>query len=157
MCGNPVCRRVLTLDVHHMERVADKGSDSAEDFLPLCPNCHALHHQGEIPVASIRTWKMLALALNEAFDRRSVDMLLALHKLEQIWRLTGDGALQLAPLVAAGLVHVRRYPEGRIGGRLPVSEMMYLAELTAKGKLFVDAWRKGDQSAAVVLSPRPAV
>jgi hypothetical protein len=155
-CGNPTCRHVLTLDIHHMVRVADKGPDTAENLLALCPNCHSLHHRGEIPTASIRAWKMLVLALNEAFDTRSVDVLLALDKLGVVKRLTGDGIVTLAPLVAAGLVNVREYPEGRSGGKFATYDLMYLAELSEKGRLLVEGWKKGDQEAALAPNVSPA-
>ena len=79
-CANPVCRTILTLDIHHLVPVADDGGNAPDNLLALCPNCHALHHRAEIPADSIRAWKMLLLALNEAYDRRSVDLLLALDK-----------------------------------------------------------------------------
>ncbi|MBW1992993.1 MAG: HNH endonuclease [Deltaproteobacteria bacterium] len=82
-CGNPVCRTILTLDFHHLIPVSREGSNRLENLLPLCPNCHALHHKGEIPIESIRSWKMLLLALNEAFDRRSIDLLLAIESIGQ--------------------------------------------------------------------------
>jgi len=43
-CGNPVCRTILTLDIHHLTRI-EGGPNTAENLLPLCPNCHAQHHQ----------------------------------------------------------------------------------------------------------------
>ena len=148
-CGNPVCRHVLTLDIHHLTYVSKGGPDTAENLLPLCPNCHALHHRGEIPEASVRAWKMLLLALNEAFDRRSVDVLLALDRQGPIKRLTGDGVISLAPLVAGGVVSVREYYHEIGGGMISQHEQMYLAELSDKGKLLVEGWKKGDQAAAV--------
>ena len=155
-CGNPVCRHILTLDIHHLVYLADGGPDTADNLLALCPNCHALHHKGEIPASSIRAWKMLLLALNEAFDRKSVDVLLALDNLGPIKRLTGDGVVSLAPLVAAGLVNVRDYPHFIVGGMNQQSQFMYLAELSDKGKLLVEGWKNGDQATAVGPTPPQA-
>lgn len=152
-CGNPVCRHVLTLDIHHLTYVSKGGPDTAENLLPLCPNCHALHHRGEIPEVSVRAWKMLLLALNEAFDRKSVDVLLALDKQGLIKRLTGDGVISLASLVAAGVVSVREYWHEIGGGMVSQHEQMYLAELSEKGRLLVEGWKKGDQAAAVSVAP----
>jgi len=67
-CGNPACHSVVTLDIHHLEQVSAGGGDTAENLLPLCPNCHALHHRGVIPADSIRAWKLLLLTINEAYD-----------------------------------------------------------------------------------------
>ena len=156
-CGNPVCRHVLTLDIHHLTYVSNEGQDTPDNLLPLCPNCHALHHKGEIPEASVRAWKMLLLALNEAFDRRSVDILLALDKKGQIKRLTGDGVIKLAPLMAAGMVKIGESSHEITGSFALQSfnqhEQMYVAELSDKGKLLVDGWKKGDQAAAVGFVP----
>jgi hypothetical protein len=138
-CGNPICRDLITLDIHHLINVSESGPDTAENLLPLRPNCHALHHSGKIPATSLRAWKMLLLALNEAFDRKSIDILLALDKLGEISKITGDGVCNLAPLVAAGVVNIRR-----------ISTMnMYGASLSEKGKLLVESWKNGDQSAAI--------
>src|SRR5262245_54602352 len=79
-CANPVCRMVLTLEIHHLEQVSDGGSNQPSNLLPLCPNCHTLHHKKIIPLSSLRAWKHLLLALNQAFDTRLVDLLLTLRK-----------------------------------------------------------------------------
>jgi hypothetical protein len=110
MCGNPVCRTIVTLDIHHLVPVSDSGNNEPENLLVLCPNCHALHHRGGVPVESLRTWKMLLLALNEAFDRHSVDLLLALD-ITGIVYVSGEGVLECASLIAAGLVE--RLPVNR--------------------------------------------
>jgi len=144
MCANPVCRTVLTLDIHHMEYVSEGGSNSADNLLPLCPNCHALHHSGEIPRESIRTWKMLLLSLNEAFNRKAIDILLALDKLGWIM-MSGDGLLETAPLVASGLVTATCHQEVSAG----VRHVSYELKFAEKGRLFIDAWKRGDQRAAV--------
>src|SRR5688572_27873411 len=108
-CANPICRRVITLDLHHVVYVSEAGTGTPENLLALCPYCHALHHKGEIPTASIRAWKLFLLALNEAFDRKAVDMLLALDSLKTVLRLSGDGVLGLSSLIARGLVEIRDY------------------------------------------------
>ena len=40
-CANPVCRHILTLDVHHLDYVSDGGSNTPYNLLPLCPNPYA--------------------------------------------------------------------------------------------------------------------
>ena len=49
MCANPACRRILVLELHHIEWVKDGGGNEPSNLLPLCPNCHALHTAGHIP------------------------------------------------------------------------------------------------------------
>jgi hypothetical protein len=151
-CSNPRCRYPLTLDVHHLHYVSEGGSDDPANLLPLCPTCHQEHHAGKIPTDSLRAWKILLLAINEAFDRRSVDMLLAVFRHECIKRITGDGVLQLAPLIASGLVNVREYyQEYNAGTGAQAFTQEYLAELTDKGRLFVQGWLNGDQRTVIPL------
>ncbi len=141
-CANPACRTILTLDIHHLEYVAVGGGDTADNLLPLCPDCHTLHHQGFIPAESVRAWKMLLLALNEALDRHSVELLLLLERVKQHF-VSGDGVLQFASLIAAGLV------EWGGSERTPDKSFYHMVELTEKGKQFVAGWKKGDQQAAL--------
>jgi hypothetical protein len=154
-CSNPACRYPLTLDVHHLYYVSQGGSDLAENLLPLCPNCHTEHHHGNVPTESLRAWKMLLLALNEAFDRRSIDLLLAIDRLGKINWLSGDGLAGYSSLFASGLVTIRESWEVTTigGGRHSGQTLVYVATLSDKGKLFVEGWKKGDQRAAIELPP----
>jgi hypothetical protein len=147
MCANPACRTPLTLDIHHMEYVSDGGGNEAANLLPLCPNCHALHHRHEIPNDSIRSWKMLLVTINEGFDRSTISLLLLLEKLAYI-RLSGDGLLRCAPLVATSFVSVENR-HGPSGGIFLGEVLEYTVTLSDKGRLFVEAWKRGDQQAAV--------
>jgi len=150
-CGNPCCRHPLTLDVHHLLYVSEAGASGPDNLLPLCPNCHAMHHRNDISTDSLRAWKMLLLGLNQAFDRRSIDMLLAIDQLKgkEVKLISGDGVFDYAPLIASGLVCVRetwlQTTTGRSG-----QTMMYTAQLTEKGQLFLEGWKKGNQEAAIV-------
>jgi hypothetical protein len=149
-CANPYCRYPLTLDVHHLHYVSEGGSGDADNLLPLCPTCHTEHHRGSVPIESLRAWKMLMLAINEAFDRRSVDLLLTIERLGKITRISGDGIVDYAPLVASGLVDI-----GEVWVQEGVSigaTQTYQATLTEKGKLFIEGWKKGDQRAAIGLN-----
>jgi hypothetical protein len=109
-CANPCCRYPLTLDIHHLYYVSEGGSNLAENLVPLCPNCHTEHHNGNIPTDSLRAWKMLLLALNEAFDRHSIDLLLTIDKVGYIDWISGDGVHTYAPLVASNLISIERRP-----------------------------------------------
>ena len=137
-CANPACRMVLTLDVHHLDQVSDGGANEPANLLALCPNCHALHHRGTIPVASLRAWKHLLLALNHAFDNRLVDLLLTLSQHERIW-VSGDGVLRCAAGIASGLISV----ETRVNAD------NYFVCLTPKGRTFVAEWKAGNETAAI--------
>jgi hypothetical protein len=85
------------------------------------------------------------LSLNEAFDRRSVDLLLALDKVKDGLLVSGDGVLTCAPLVASEMVQIEPiYHE--VGDGL---DAVYHVDLTNKGRAFVHAWKRGDQAAAI--------
>jgi HNH endonuclease len=146
-CGNPVCRCILTLDIHHLEPVSANGADTADNLLALCPTCHALHHRGEIPVASIRAWKMLQLAVNEAYDRKTIDLLFALDRTGPVF-VSGDGLLACAALVASGLVAVSTWGEQSLtpsGYNIP----SYRLSLGQRGESLLAAWKEGNQAAAI--------
>jgi hypothetical protein len=102
MCGNPRCRHILTLELHHIVWVRDGGNNEPSNLLCLCPNCHALHTRGHIPQQAIIHWKGTLEALNRAFSRESRDLRLYLHKTQSkgIW-YTGDGLLRFAGLISA--------------------------------------------------------
>ncbi len=104
-CGNPACRNVITLDLHHIEYVSEGGGDDPSNLLVLCPYCHSMHHAGNIPLEAIRLWKGLLIALNQAFDRQGMELLLFLYKTNanQLW-YSADGVLSFAGLIGAGLV-----------------------------------------------------
>lgn len=150
-CGNPACRWILTLDIHHMELVSQGGKDTADNLLPLCPNCHAQHHAGDIPVQSIRAWKMLLLALNQAFDRRSIDLLTMMYKKNTAILLSPDGLIDhCTALLGADLVYYSMREAIRPGCSVPAA---YQVMLTDKGKAFVSAWCDGDQAKAIAAMP----
>jgi len=98
-----------------------------------------------IPGESLRAWKFLLLALNEAYDRRSVDLLLTLDKLGKML-CSGDGVVNFAPLIASQLVSCSG------GGQvtpLDLTKYAYYLSLSEKGIAFVSAWKAGDQKTAV--------
>jgi len=157
-CSNPACRHPLTLDVHHLYYSSEGGSDSADNLLPLCGNCHDEHHVGKIPTESLRAWKMLLLAMNAAFDRRSIDILLVLAQSNFIDWVTGDGVPNYAALAASNFITIAQPPHQtfRAGGGGNQMQLLDRISLSEKGRLFVEHWKKGDQRAAIELIPLPA-
>jgi hypothetical protein len=147
-CSNPACRYPLTLDVHHLYYVSKGGSNSADNLLPLCPNCHTEHHNGNIPTDSLRAWKMLLVTMNEAFDRRAIDLLIVIDRIGFVYGIDANGLADYASLVASNLVNLET---GYNHGQWTVLSGVkgYVASLTDKGKAFIDAWKKGDQKAAI--------
>jgi hypothetical protein len=148
LCANPACRYILVIDVHHIVHVSKGGGNKPSNLLALCRNCHGLHHQGVITEESVRAWKMILLALNEAFDRQCVDVLLLLDKMEEL-RAPPDALLGIASLISANLVEaVFDSPTNpRYTGQT------YRLMLSDRGRAFVDGWRRGDQGAAGLAEP----
>lgn len=151
MCGNPTCHHILTLELHHMVWVKAGGSNDATNLIALCPNCHSLHTKGFISDSAIRHWKGILHALNHAFNKESMDLLLFLHKAadQAIW-YSGDGLLKFAGLIAAGFAHIvsTQLAVGvRYGNSLPTSPptSTHQIQLSEKGRALVDAWLKGDE------------
>jgi hypothetical protein len=151
-CGNPTCGRILTLEIHHIVWVKDDGGNESSNLLALCPNCHSLHTRGDIPQEAIRHWKGMLLALNHAFDRESMDLLLFLHRTreDEIW-YSGDGILRFARLLAAGLVELAN-PLQQYGWCFESilakpSVSVHQVRLTDAGIQLMEAWLSGDEKA----------
>jgi hypothetical protein len=153
-CANPGCRTIITLDIHHIEYVSKGGGNGAANLLPLCPTCHALHHSGQIPLESIRAWKMLLLSLNDSFSRIAVDLLLALDHLgRKPVLITTDTILMMGSLIASGLITVTHPSAGTIPDQ-DFNQSRFVS-LSDKGRTFVAAWKAGKQAEAVNLSSAP--
>ena len=153
-CANPVCRNVLTLELHHIDWVRDGGGNDASNLIALCANCHLLHTKGHVPKDAIHAWKSLLLSLNNP-NRMSADLLLVLYDEEKRvtapgdesekpppFRFSGDGLGILAGLITSRLVEISRRFSGvnLYGGGNPSFEV----RLTPRGRQLVAAWRKGD-------------
>jgi hypothetical protein len=150
-CANPVCRYPLTLHMHHIEYVSEGGTNDAWNILVLRTRCHEEHHREQlIPRSAIRAWKQLLMTLNAAFDRRAVDILLALHKLGRVW-MSGDGFVHCAPLIASGLVDFEQVGKGSWSPELPNPPCSVC--LSPRGSGFVEAWKAGDQKKARLAAP----
>jgi hypothetical protein len=150
-CANPTCRNILTLQLHHIVWVKDDGGSEPTNLIALCGHCHDLHTHGHIPVSAIRHWKGILHALNHAFNKASMDLLLYLNQpeIENVW-YTGDGLLRFSGLIAAGLVELAasQYSVGvRFGNSPPTAPptTAVRVKLTEKGRLLVEAWLKGDE------------
>lgn len=140
-CGVPTCRTILALDLHHMVQVSDDGDDVVGNLLALCPTCHALYHRGEIKRDSIYIWKSVLVSLTKAFDVFALDQLLFLDKPETVnLRVSGDGVLSFARLIAAGLATFELKSQN---GPL----LIYSVNLTPSGKQLVSAWSSGNREA----------
>jgi hypothetical protein len=155
MCGNPTCRHILTLELHHMTWVKDGGDNIALNLLALCANCHSLHTRGYIPDSAIRHWKGILHALNHAFSRQSMDLLLYLNSpdVQDIW-YGADILVHFAGLIASGFAEIRG-KQHAVGLRyssvnstsLPTTppQTGVCMGLTEKGKQLVEAWIAGDE------------
>jgi cytochrome c553 len=144
-CGNPICRTIITLEIHHLDHVSEGGENNAENLIALCPNCHSLHHKGEIPKESLQAWKYLQFSLNEGFDKVAIDVLLAMDHLNGL-SVSGDGFVQIAGLVTGGYLRIA----GTSTGAAHTSGVgAFNLVLTDKGKCFIQAWKRGDQRKAI--------
>ena len=157
-CANPICRHILTLELHHIVWVKDGGSSDPDNLIALCPNCHSLHTNGSIPTKVIEVWKSLLVSLNNP-NRATVDLLLVLYREEERlaaaepdsttaappFRFTGDGLGVLAGLITAGLVEISRRYSGAsyYGGGMPSFEV----RLTESGQRLLNAWLSGSPDA----------
>jgi hypothetical protein len=146
--------------MHHIVQLSDEGPDTLPNLIALCPTCHALYHRGTIREESIRVWKAILVSLGQAFDKESVEVLLFLYELREMTApiVSGDTIMKYSKVVAAGLVQFSAsyYEDGSMWGFFaPESKSVssaqrspflgYTMSLTEKGKVLVEAWRKGDR------------
>ena len=106
-CANPVCRAIITLELHHIVWVKEGGDNSPENLLALCRNCHGLHTQGIIPHEAIAAWKALLIALNNP-HRPSADLLLVIYDEQK--------RIREAPIAPRGISDEFRFTGDSLGG-----------------------------------------
>lgn len=140
-CAVPRCRNILALDMHHIWEVQAGGPNDLSNLVALCSYCHDMYHRGNITADSIYAYKAMLVAISRAFDLEAVDRLLFLNGCEQNFLVvSGDGLLQFGRLIAAGLASVE--PRANNNGML----VTYTVNISAKGRLIIDAWKLGDRT-----------
>jgi hypothetical protein len=143
-CAVPTCRNILSIDLHHMVEVSEKGGDTLGNLLALCPTCHALFHRGTISRDSIYAWKLMVVSLSHAFDTNTIDDLLFLKRTQESDLLvTGDGVLKFSRLIGGGQATFRLAMQNG-----PM--ILYKVGLTDKGNQLVDAWVSGNREAVAL-------
>jgi hypothetical protein len=88
---------------------------------------------------------MLLLSLNKGFDNKTIDILLMLDLVPSI-TIMGEGALNIAGLVASGYIELTPPHSGIVAGNISGSRDI---RLTSKGRNFIKAWKEGNQSEAI--------
>lgn len=140
-CAVPTCRSILALELHHLHEVSRGGGNDPTNLIALCPNCHALVHNGIVSQESVYAYKAMLVAISRAYDLDAVDRLLFLEKYnEDFLVVSGDGALHFARLVAGGLASVTQKANNEW------QIVTYSVNLTERGRLLIQAWKSGDQS-----------
>jgi HNH endonuclease len=140
-CAVPTCRGILALDLHHIWEVAAGGADDASNLVALCPTCHALYHRGTISADSIYAYKAMLVALSCAFDVESVDRLLFLSMCPKDFLVvSGDGLLEFARLIAAGLAKVE------LKANNAWQLVTYAVNISPSAKQLIEAWKAGDRT-----------
>jgi hypothetical protein len=140
-CAVPTCRGILALDLHHILQVSADGSDDPSNLIALCPTCHALYHRGTIKQTSIYAYKAMLVSITHAFDVEAIDRLLFLEGCKKDYLVvSGDGLLEFARLIAAGFATA----EQKANNKWQI--VTYAINISAKGRLLVDAWKQGDRT-----------
>jgi hypothetical protein len=161
-CANPACRFSLLLEAHHILWVKDGGNDEAGNLLALCPNCHGMHTRGLVGYEAIWHWKRMLVMLNHAYDKQGIDQLLFLYKMANVPVWCDGGALErYSALIGNGLAAVvdtrhkieagvQVKPQGGGTGPDIAVEAQFITsshrvELTARGRMLVEAWLSEDR------------
>ncbi len=159
-CGNPNCRGIITLEIHHLDYVSDGGGNEIENLLPLCPTCHSLHHAGHIPQSALLAWKTLLDALSNP-TRNILDLLILLYRDTGVAELpsgnvveinkprdnvpfvfSGDSLPLLAGPINSGLLEIFNRCQNSVfaGGSTP----NFMIRLTSRGEQLVRCWLNGN-------------
>jgi hypothetical protein len=102
-----------------------------------------------MPEEALRTWKQALVAINQKGLRDVADRLLFLAgnncnlPTGEYLHLSGDGVVQFADLIGAGLVQATFHESSSGGGGFPPSQVFSVG-LTTKGEHFVAAWKGGN-------------
>ena len=140
-CAVPTCREILALDMHHILEVSAGGGDDPSNLIALCPTCHAYYHRGNITPESIYVYKAMLVAITRTFDVEAIDKLMFLASLDRDFLIvSGDGLLQFARLIAAGLAVTERKSNNNW------QIVTYAVNINGKGRQLVDAWKQGDRT-----------
>lgn len=73
-CAIPTCRCIQT-ELHHIVPWAKCHEHKYENFIALCPNCHARADRGEIDREALRMYKANLRYMHDKFSQFEVDML----------------------------------------------------------------------------------
>lgn len=150
MCGNPRCRTILTLELHHIDPVRDGGSNESSNLIALCPNCHSMHEKGIIPQEAIYVWKNMIISINST-NISNIDTLLHIYKmsenkiLEPYIRYSAESLVHFAGLLNSGLLRADFEFGSRSGMMDTVPISVFKIELTPYGLRLVDAWLEGNK------------
>jgi len=140
-CGVPRCREILAIDMHHILEVSKGGTNEPTNLIPLCPKCHAYYHRGTISSDAIYTYKALLVSISRGFDVDAVDKLLFLEMMPTDFVVvSGDGLLHFGRLIAAGLAttELKAHNNWQL--------VSYAVNISAKGRLIIQAWKDGDRT-----------
>ena len=96
---------------------------------------------------AVRLWKGLLVALNQAFDRQGMELLLLLRRDSRMFWFSSDGVLRFAGLIGAGLVAIvetdRTFKAA--GDHHKFTQTSHNLALTEKGSILVEAWLAGNE------------
>jgi hypothetical protein len=128
-CAVPGCRKILTLELHHIDPVRGDGENAPDNLIALCPNCHTMLEQGMITREAINMYKTLLVSLSQTFEKESISPKKKLY-------VTGDGVLKFSHLIASDFAEFEQY---LVSGPL----VFYEVCLTNKGERIIEAWFSG--------------
>lgn len=137
-CAIPTCRKI-PVEIAHITPYSKVKEHTFNNLIALCPNCHALHHNGEIDRKSLRQYKANLSVLNSRygdFERRILDIFAEQPNAKEI-KLPGGTLVFLRYLLKDGyLLHVGS-SEGHQTDEFPNYD---LYELTTSGRDFIQKW-----------------
>lgn len=128
-CAVPFCNNTSPLQIHHIihQGGGENGTDTADNLICLCSNCHGRYHAGEIDRQSIQQYKRRLV--QEAYKE------LAIHEIGYLEALLQG---ELIELDSEGVKLARRLERKGYITITETSEGLFKLEITETGKSVVE-------------------
>lgn len=124
-CAIPSCGNTSPLDLHHILDSQDGGSDSDDNLICLCRNCHGRYHDGVIPRESLINYKLRLQRISADLFQHEYNFLEKLF-LDQIIELDIEGVNLARRLERREFVKITAKRDG-----------MFKLTITRKGRDFI--------------------
>ena len=83
-CAVPTCNATSPLQIHHIIHQEDNGTDTDDNLICLCSNCHGRYHEGQIHRQSLLNYKQRLIRISVVLAPHEYNYLEALFQGQHI-------------------------------------------------------------------------